>query len=132
MPTTGAMTDYCENEVLDHTLGTSAMSAPSAVYLALFPTDPGDDMTGSTELSAGGYSRQQVTFNAASNGAASNSADVTFGPATEDWGSIGGWALYDAATGGNALYHGAFETAKTVGVDDELVVKAGELQISLD
>jgi len=84
MPTSGALTNYAENAVLDHTLGTNAMSSPSAIYLALFPDDPGDDMTGATELSAGGYSRQQVTFDAASNGTASNSADVTFGPATEE------------------------------------------------
>ncbi|BCV05591.1 MAG: hypothetical protein CM15mV111_180 [uncultured marine virus] len=49
-----AMSDYLENEILDHILGTGAYSAPSTVYIGLSTGSFGDDNSG-TELSGSGY-----------------------------------------------------------------------------
>ena len=60
-----AMSDYLENEVLDHILGTGAYTMPSNVYIGLSTGSFVDDASG-TELSGSGYTRKVVTFAAAS------------------------------------------------------------------
>ena len=58
-----AKSNYLENKVIDHFLGTSSTSAPSNVYLALFTSDPTDAGSG-TELTIGsnGYTRNAITL----------------------------------------------------------------------
>ena len=62
-----ALSNYAENKILDHILGTTAFTAPSAVYLGLSTGSFGDDNSG-TELTGSNYSRVAVTFDAASGG----------------------------------------------------------------
>ena len=124
-----ALSDYAENKVLDHTLGTTAWTMPATVYLGLSVASMGDDASG-TELSGSGYARQSISFASASSGSASTDATVTFPTATGSWGSVGYWSLWDASSGGNMLMHGAFTTAKTVGNGDILRVNSGDLTIT--
>ena len=49
-----AKSNYLELKVLDHFLGTSSTSAPSAVYLSLHTSSPGED--DGNEISGNGYS----------------------------------------------------------------------------
>ncbi len=130
MPTTGAMSDYLENALLNHVLRNTALSSPTTVYAALYSTVPTD--TGGTELSGNGYSRQAVTFGAPSGGSCSNTAAVTFTASGGDWGTVQGVGLYDASTGGNLLFRGALETSKTIANGDSLQFAVGQLQVSLD
>ncbi len=51
-----AMSDYLELKVLDHVLGTTSYTMPSAVYLGLSTGSFGDDNSG-TELTGNNYSR---------------------------------------------------------------------------
>ena len=131
-----AATDYLEAAVLDHVLGNTAFTQPTTLYIGLFTTATADDGTG-TEVGAGvNYSRQTVAFGAATTVAgvstASNSADVEFGPATvSNWGTISHLAIFDAASGGNMLFHGALSVAKTITVDDSLRIGTGNLTIEL-
>jgi len=124
-----ALSDYAENKVLDHTLGTTAWTMPATVYLGLSVASMADDASG-TELSGSGYARQSISFASASSGSASTDATVTFPTATGSWGSVGYWSLWDASSGGNMLMHGAFTTAKTVGNGDILRVNSGDLTIT--
>ena len=126
-----AFSNYLENELLDHTLGTASYTAPGTVYLALFTTDPTDAGTG-TELSGDGYSRQAVTFGAASGGSASNSTEETFTASGGNWGTISHFGLFDAATSGNLLYHGALTASKDISDGESLVFAIGDLTVSLD
>ena len=48
-----AMSDYLENEILDHILGTGAYTMPSTVYVGLSTGSFNDDNSG-TELSGSG------------------------------------------------------------------------------
>lgn len=125
------MSNYAENKVLDHVLGTTAFTKPSGVYLALFTSDPTDAGTG-TEVSGGSYARKVITFNASSNGSTSNAADVLFAAATASWGSVTHIGLLDALTGGNLLWHGPVAEAKTIGNGDEFKLGAGKLTISIN
>lgn len=124
-----AMSDYLENEILDHILGTGAYTMPSAVYVGLATATLADDNSG-TELTGNGYARVAATFNAASSGTADNSAAIEFSAATASWGTVSHFGLFDASSGGNLLIHGAFTTAKLIDSGDILKISAGDLDIS--
>lgn len=127
----GALSDYLENKLLEHSMGKTAYTMPSGVYLGLFTTAPTDAAPG-TEVTGGAYARQKVTFGNAAAGSISNSADVTFPKATANWGTITHAALFDAATAGNMLWHGALQAQKAIGIDDSFLIEAGKLTCSLD
>ena len=124
-----AMSDFLELEVLDHILGTGAYTMPSNVYIGLSTGSFGDDNSG-TELSGSGYARQAITFAAASSASAATNATVTFPTATGSWGSVGFWAIFDAASSGNLLIHGAFASAKTIASGDVLRINSGDLTVT--
>jgi hypothetical protein len=120
------MTDYFENKVIDHMLRNVAYSPPSTLYLALFTTAT-TDAGGGTEVAGGSYARQAVTLSAASGGASSNTAVLTFTnmPAV----TVGWGALYDSLAAGNMLMHGAAASAKTVAMGGSFTVAIGDVDV---
>ena len=124
-----AMSDYLENEILDHILGTGSYTMPSAVYVGLATGSFGDDASGS-ELTGNNYSRVSASFSAASGGTTSNSSAVEFAAATGSWGSVSHFGIFDAASSGNLLIHGAFSAAKTIASGDILRIAAGDLDVT--
>ena len=126
-----ALSNYAENKVLDHILGTTAFTAPSAVYLGL-ATQSFTDANSSVELTGNNYSRVAVTFDSAASGTADNTSAIEFAAATGSWGSVSHFGLFDASSGGNLLIHGAFTAAKTIASGDVLKIDAGDLDISAD
>ncbi|MBM3893950.1 hypothetical protein FJ365_06170 [Candidatus Dependentiae bacterium] len=127
----GNLTNYLENKLLDHFLGTTAFAMPSPVYVALFTVAP-SDAGGGTEVTGGTgpYARQTATFSAASSGATSNSANIDFAgmPAT----TTVAIALFDAVTSGNMLVYGTLTANKTTDAGDTLRIATGDLDISID
>ena len=123
--------NYLELKLLDHVLGSTSYSQPSAIYVALSTGSFNDDNSG-TELSGSGYSRKLITFGTASSGSISSNSAVEFDTATGSWGSVGFFGLFDASSGGNLLYHGAFTSAKTIATGDILKIASGSLTVSLD
>ncbi len=124
-----AMSDYLENEILDHILSVGSYTMPSAVYVGLSTGSFNDDNSG-TELTGNNYSRVAATFSAAASGTTSNSAAVEFSAATGSWGSVSHFGIFDAASSGNLLIHGAFTTAKTIASGDSLKIPTGDLDIT--
>jgi len=129
-----AASDYLEDKLLDHSLGTTSFTAPSTVYVGLHTGSPGDADDGANEVTTSGsaYARQAATFAAASSGSASTSATITFPAATSNWGTISHISIYDAASAGNLLFHGAVTTSKTIESGDTFQISSGNLTISLD
>jgi hypothetical protein len=129
-----AASDYLENKVIDHVLGKGArnFTSPAALFVALSKTSFTDTGTGGTELTGGSYARQAVTFNAASGGIATNTADLSFtnlnGVSSTPISHMG---IFDASTGGNLLFHGALTTSKTVADGEDAVIRAGQLTVAL-
>jgi len=127
----GNLTNYLENKLLDHFLGTTAFTMPSTVYVALFTVAP-TDAGGGTEVTGGTgpYSRKLATFTAASAGATSNVANIDFTgmPAA----TTVAVALFDASTSGNMLVYGTLTTNKTTDAGDTLRIATGDLDISID
>jgi hypothetical protein len=126
-----AMSDYLENEILDHILGTGSYTAPTTVYVGLSTGSFADDNSG-TELSGSGYARVSATFSAAASGTTSNSAAIEFPAATGSWGTVSHFGIFDASSAGNLLIHGAFTASKVIASGDILKISAGDLDVSAD
>ena len=124
-----AMSDYLENEILDHILGTGAYTMPTTVYIGLSTASMNDNASG-TEISGNNYARQSVAFSAASGGTTSNSGNIEFPAATGSWGTITHFGIWDALTTGNMLLHGAFTSGKIISTGDILRITAGDLDIT--
>lgn len=124
-----AMSDYLENEILDHILGTGAYTMPSTVYVGLSTGSFNDDNSG-TELTGNGYARQSISFGAASSGTASNDAAVEFPAATGSWGTVSHFGLFDASSAGNLLIHGALTASKVIDTGDILKIAVGDMDIT--
>jgi hypothetical protein len=126
-----AKTDFLEDEIIDHVLRNAAYTGPVTVYLALLTADPTDAGTQTNEVSGGSYARQSVAFDAPSPaGETQNTSLIAFPTATAAWGTVSHWAIADASTSGNYLYHGAFDAAKAVASGDDVEIAAGELEIN--
>jgi len=99
------------------TTGNTALDAcfTSTVYLAL--------MTGeSTEVTGGGYARQAITVGDASSRVVSNTAEISFGPSTESWGTVSRYHIYSAATSGTLLWQKVLSTSDVFEVGDNTIV----------
>jgi len=135
-----AASNYLENKLLDHALGTTAYTKPTEVYLALFNNTSGNaatnleagTLTDETSDSGTAYDRKAATFTGASSGVAPTAATVQWSTATADWGTITHVAVMDAATGGNVLFWGQLTASKIVSTGDTFQVSAGNLSITLD
>lgn len=128
--------NYLENAILDHILGGPDFTRPATVYVSLHTADPTDAGTG-TEVSGNGYARVAVTNNAtnwpaASSGAKSNGTTITFPTATGSWGTVSHFGIWDAATNGNLLYHGALNASKAIADGDTASFGVGDLDITED
>lgn len=126
----GALSDYLENKLLDHSLG-GAPYIPSPIhFLALFTENPGEAGGITAEVVGGGYQRALVTFSAAAGGSKANSNALAFPsmPAA----SISHAAIFDAPTGGNELYYGQLSSPVAVSDGGTFVVNAGGLVVTLD
>jgi len=124
------MSNYLENALINVTLRNTAYTAPSAVYVALFTSDPTDAGSG-TEVSGGSYARTAATFGAPSNGVSVTTADVTFPTCTVAWGTVGWIGIYDASTSGNLLYHTPLDVSKTIDAGDIFKISSGNLSVTL-
>ncbi|NNU89756.1 hypothetical protein [Anoxybacillus sp. CHMUD] len=125
-----AISNYLENALINAVLRNTPYTSPSAVYLALYTSDPTDANTG-TEVTGGSYQRQQITFSAPSDGMVSNSNEILFPVATDNWGTVTHIGILDAATGGNLLFYGAVTTPKTISTNDQLKINVGDISITL-
>lgn len=127
-----AASNYLEDKLLDHTLGNTAFTQPSNLYVGLFTADTGlETNSPSAEVSGNGYARKTVSFANASSGSCATDATVTFDAATGSWGTITHVAVMDASTSGNVLFYGAVTTSKTIESGDTFQISSGNLTISL-
>lgn len=125
---------YLEQNLLDHVFAGNAYAVPS-LYVALFTDMPNAGGTAGTEVSGGAYARQSIDFESATGStpaSTQNTAQIEFPIATNNWGTIVGVGLYDAASGGNMLLAASLTNPKTITSQDQLVIPDGDFDISLD
>ena len=127
-----ALSDYAENLILNWLMKNTG-SAPSTTHLALFTSAP-NDAGGGTEVSGNGYARQAVTWATASGtgGTTSNSTEETFTASGGNFGTVTHIGIFDAATSGNLLWHGAMTgSGKTVADGDSLQFAIGAIDLTI-
>lgn len=121
-----SISNYAEEKILDHLTGTTSWTAPSGVYVKLHTGDPGEACTSNAATEA---TRKVITFSAASSGAITSAATIewTNVSTTETYSH---WSLWDASTGGNALWYGALSSSAAVTAGDTFQIT--QLQLTLD
>ena len=105
------------------------ITAPVSVFVALSTTSINDDGSGITEPVGNAYARTAVVFDAPALGISVNQL-VTFPQATGSWGTLTDFALFDASTGGNMLYHDTLTAPLAVGNLDTARFQPGDLTVS--
>ena len=125
-----SFTNDLETKILQWAFTAGSPARPSAWYVALFTTAPGET-GGGTEVSGNAYVRMAATFTVSGN-LASNSAAIEWPTATGNWGTITHVAVFDAATAGNMLAYATLTAAKTISTGDVLRIPLGDLDITLD
>jgi hypothetical protein len=129
----GALSNYAQNKLIDWLLRGQSYTPPTSVYVALDTTSGSASGCG-TEVSGGSYARvaisssltnwagtQGATTTAVSSGTTgqtSNNGTITFPAPTATWGTIVGFCLFDASTGGNLLIYAPLTVSKTVNNGD--------------
>ena len=123
-------TDYTENNIVNWMVGGVDMPVSHGnVYVALHtgdPTETGD----SNEVSAASYARASTTAGTDWNingGSFENSSDIGFTDATETWGDISHFSLWDSETGGNAIAYSNLTTTRTVQDGDAPIFRSQSL-----
>ena len=128
--------NYWENTSIDLAM----CDAPSGFtrttstrYISLHTADPGEDGT-TAEASGSGYTRGQRDASNANWTRTANSvtlaAELTLFTATGAIGPLTHWAIWDASTGGNCLYKGAFATGRSFVNGDPVAIGAGGITIT--
>lgn len=127
-----ALSNHAEALILNWLMTNGAATRPTAWYIALYTAAPSDS-GGGTEVAGNGYSRQAVTFSAASEpgGTTDNSGSVSFTASGGNWGTITHVGIFDASTSGNLLWHGALAASRTVNDGDTLSFAVGAVTLTL-
>lgn len=137
-----AFSDYAEQGILGYLLRGGTFNQPTGTYVALFTSDPTDAGTGN-EVADSAYARQDAADGGAistgwtapsesgSGYVSSNAKALEFPAIADGQVTVTHFGIYDAATGGNLLFHGAFTTSKTLDVDDVASLAAGSITLTL-
>jgi hypothetical protein len=142
-----AMSNFLENKIIDQIFRGQAYSFPTTLYVGLFTAAP-TDTGGGTEVSGGDYARASVAASLANfagtqgagttsassgdTGTTSNNASITFVTPGATWGTVSGFGVFDAATGGNLLFYGTLSISKTINQGDTVTFPAASLSVQID
>lgn len=107
----GVVSMYLRQQLLSSYFQRDLLTPADQLYLALCAVPAAINATGSsiTEPTAAAYARASVLMDSehwglTDYGEAYNLQDIAFpGPALEDWGYLGAWALLDSVAGGMVL-----------------------------
>lgn len=136
--TTGGMSTYLANELLDHILGTGAFTVPTSIFAGLTTGSLTDATTGTTVASTGeptdlSYARKEHnTWQTALSGVSNNFGALTLNTATGSWGTLHSTFLADAVTAGNILFYGTLAADQAISTNDILEFSSGSFSVTLD
>jgi hypothetical protein len=133
----GSASDYLENKILDHVVGKTSFTMPTA-YVALCLAEPGEANSGagiSEVADANGYARVSTAggdWNAASGGASDNANAITFPQATGSWGTVTHFAIMTSPVRGEGymLLWGDLTSPKPIDNGDTAEFAAGDLDLT--
>ena len=142
-----ALSNFLENKLVDQIFRAQAAPTTSTLYVGLFTAAP-SDAGGGTEVSGNSYARATVTSSLANwagtqsagsttassgtGGVTSNNGAITFATPSGTWGTVTHFAIFDAASAGNLLFHGQLTISKTINSGDTVSFPAGTLTVTFD
>lgn len=154
-----AMSDFLENKLIDwlfraQAIGITGASAgagsgPTTLYIGLYTANP-TDTGGGTEVAGNNYGRASVTSamgatgwagtqsagstvaSSGTGGTTSNNGVITFATPSASWGTVTGFGVFDAVSGGNLLIWGALTASKVINSGDTVTFPAGSLSFQID
>lgn len=123
--------DTVENAVLDLMYRGVAFTPPPGILVALHSADPGENGT-DNELTDANYSRQTVTFAAASGGSIANSSVVEFGGLTGFAGPVTIHSIsYRRSDDGTCISTSTLASPRSLEAGDTYKWSAGNLTATL-
>jgi hypothetical protein len=131
----GSMSNYYEGELLNYQFSGATDPTPTSWYLAAFTTAPTDSSAG-TEVTGGSYARVTIARNSTNFPEDANpmllAVQQDFVQATANWGTIAGYALMDASTGGNVCYWTDESGTVVINTGNTLRIPANTISITGD
>lgn len=126
------MTNYLESKLAQHVLKNTTYTPPTTLYIALHTADP-TEVGNVSEVTTGTYAtyaRKAVTLGAESGGSCVSTVDLTWDtmPAI----TISHISVWDAASGGNALFYGPLGASKTMASGDSFRLASGQITLGFD
>lgn len=125
-----SLSNAFETTTLEWLFTATAVTRPTAWYLALYTVAP-TDTGGGTECSGTSYARQSFALSVTGD-TASNSANIDFPTAGGSWGTIVAVGVFTAATAGTLITYGTLTTSKAIDTGDVFRVPTGDLDITLN
>jgi len=125
-----AFSNYMEDQITGWINGTTFAAAPTNTFVQLYSQDPTDagSATGAlytrVSYASGGWTR-----GTGGAGTLSNTNAITMQSSAGSAATATHFAVFDASTGGNLIFHGALSASKSIAVGDE--VKFNALQLTL-
>jgi hypothetical protein len=129
----GQFSTYLQNKILDHILKVASYTPATHLYLGLSAADPLEDGSGLSEPSSGAYARVIVDdFEIANLRKTRNATELVFTAASNSWGTMTHWAIFDHISSGNMLAFGALYESKSVITGTVVSVHAGDIEVAFN
>ena len=121
-----AASDYAENKILDHIVGTTSWTMPTNTYVKMHLGAAGEAGTANP---AAETTRVVTSFGAAASGTCSNDAEIawTSVSTTETWTHF---SIWDNLTAGNCLIVGALTASVALTAGDDAKFAVGALTVT--
>jgi hypothetical protein len=125
------MSDYCENLVLNHTLGTSDIgSFVTQMYLALHTGDP-TDVKSTALANEVDVARQTIDFGTASGTGGSVASTTAQSFTSMPDVTVTHIGIWNHLSAGELMYHTAVAASKDVDTGDTISVAIGAVTVTL-
>jgi hypothetical protein len=127
-----AFSNYMEDAITAWINGTSFPSAPTNTYVQLYSQDPTDAGSATGALyTRVTYAASGWTRGTGGAGTLSNTNAITMQSSAGSAATASHFAVFDAATSGNLLFHGALSASKSIAVGDEVKFNASQLTLTV-
>jgi hypothetical protein len=121
------------DDIIPHMFSDTTHGGVSISRIGLSSTTPTRAGTNITEPVGGGYARAVPSSRQVVSGVTSytdNTANWTFPTATAPWSGLTHWVMFDAVSGGNALFYGALDSTVNVLTGETPQFLTGDWKVS--
>lgn len=130
-------TDVTERRLMRMLFARETWTIPQYYYAGLLTRLPTDDASATEVTSGGGHTRQLITgwgfgTDQGAYFAQHTNTSMTFGPATQPWGTIVGVGIYDAPNSGLLIAYAPAELPKTVDIGERYVILQHGIRFTLE